>query len=173
MQRLQECLSPYEIQFDFRRYQDAVCETLKALAKEIAELQGALRESRREERIPFQAPIEVGEQVTFQIFEVGSPRDGETEALVVLPTQRCSLDFHLLWEECKLDGRWFPFQLTYRDTEIGELVFVCDQDGSLCLYTHNFPWEILKRARKILKEIASKLYSQGAPDEGWYLSDDG
>lgn len=174
VQRLQECLAPYEIQFDFRRYQDAVCETLKALAKEIAELQEALRESRREEKIPFQVPIEVGEQVTFQIFEVGSPRDGETEALVVLPTsQQCSLDFHLLREECQLDGRWFPFQLTYRDPEIGELVFVCDQDGSLCLYTQNFPWEILKRARKILKEIASKLYSQGAPDEGWYLSDDG
>ena len=174
VQRLQERLEPYEIQFDFRRYQDAIYETLKALAKEIAELQGALRESRHEEKIPFQVLIEVGEQVAFQIFEVGSPRDGETEALVVLPiSQQCSLDFHLLREECKLDGRWFPFQLTYRDTDMGELVFVCDQDGSLCLYTHNFPGEILKRVREILKAIAGKLYSQDAPEEGWYLSDEG
>ena len=56
---------------------------------------------------------------------------------------------------------------------MGELVFVCDQDGSLCLYTHNFPGEILKRVREILKAIASKLYSQAEPDESWYLSDEG
>jgi hypothetical protein len=174
VRRLQERLAPHERQFNFRRYQEAVCEELKPLAKEAATLQGALKEARRTEKIRFKMPIEVGAQLAFQIFEVGSPRDGETEALVALPTsQQCYLDFHAVQEECNVGGTWFLFELIYRDPAIGELAFVVDQDGSIGIYTNNFPTEILRRVRVILKAIAGKLYSQDAPDEGWHLLDEG
>ena len=163
--RLQERLTLYEIRFDFRRYQETVCEPLKALSREVTLLQTALRESRRQERVPFKVPIEVGEQVAFQIFAVGSAVDGETEALVAMPTsQQCSLDFHQVREECDVDGFWFPFQLSYQDSEIGELIFVVDQDGSVGIYTNNFPEEILRKVRKHLKEIAGKLYCRDTSD---------
>ncbi len=167
VRRLQQRLASHERQFNFRRYQEAVCEELKPLAKEAAAMQGALKEARRTGKIRFKVPIEVGAQLAFQIFEVGSPRDGETEALVAMPTsQQCYLDLHAIQEECNIRGAWFPFELIYRNPTIGELAFVVDQDGSIGIYTNNFPTEILRRVRVILKAIAGKLYSQDAPDEG-------
>ncbi len=170
--RLQERLTPYKIQFGFKRYQETVCEPLKALSREVALLQTALRESRRQDRVLFKTPIEVGEQVAFQIFAVGSAVDGETEALVAMPTsQQCSLDFHQVREECDVDGFWFPFQLSYRDPEMGELSFVVDQDGSVGIYTNNFPETLLRRVRKILKAIAGKLYCRDTSDSSSQVTD--
>jgi hypothetical protein len=57
------------------------------------------------------------------------------------------------------------------DTEMGELLFVVDQDGTVGIYTNNFPGPILRRVRKILKAIAGKLYCRDTSDSSGQVTD--
>ena len=44
-------------------------------------------------------------------------------------------------------------------------MFVVDQDGSITIHTDNFPVETLNRTRRILRDIAKKLYAEPPDDE--------
>ncbi len=156
--RLQERLG--EIQFNLFSYKENIYETLKAPAKELLVLQECLKIARSREELPIDEPTESGGEVPFRISEVGL-KNSEIQSLIAIPDgYKCYLDFNQVAEICTVKGNWFPFELLVKDENIGDLVFVVDQDGSINTHTENFPAETLNRTRNILKDIARKLYAE-------------
>jgi hypothetical protein len=74
-------------------------------------------------------------------------------------------------ELCTVKGNWFPFELFVKDENIGDLVFVVDQDGSIHIHTENFPAETLNRTRNILKGIASRFYIEHPDYESEWIEE--
>ncbi len=155
--RVQERLG--EVKFNLHRYKETICEALKAPAKELLALQEELKDARRRGDISREQPINRGEQIPFQILEIGL-NHSEVQGLIALPaSDRCYLDFSQVAESCTVQGNWFPFELIVKEPTIGDLVFVVDQDGSINIHTENFPIETLDRTRSILKYLATRLYT--------------
>ncbi|PZV10945.1 MAG: hypothetical protein DCF22_15510 [Leptolyngbya sp.] len=166
--RVQERLG--EVKFGLHRYKETLCDALKAPAKELLALQGELKDARRRGEISSEPPINRGEQIPFQILEIGL-MNSEVQGLIALPaSHRCYLDFSQIVESCTVQGNWFPFELIVKEPNIGDLVFVVDQDGSINIHTENFPIETLDRTRNILKFLAERLYTGDTDDDPYGLS---
>lgn len=147
-----------DTRFNLSHYKENIYGTLKAPAKKLLELQEWLKNAREEGELPTDESTESGGQIPFWISEVGL-KNSEIQSLIAIPYgYKCYLDFTQVAEICTVKGDWFPFELFVKDENIGDLVFVVDQDGSINIYTENFPAETLNRTRNILKGIASRLY---------------
>ncbi|WP_416673573.1 hypothetical protein [Egbenema bharatensis] len=148
--RLQERLEQHHLRFDFTPYFQNTGQQLRYVAREMQELAEQLQQLELQEVPEREVMTSVG-QVEFEVREVGLR---EVEALMVSPlTPECELDLEWLRQSYSVEGSWFPLHVA-----IEELGFVVDGDGTIFISTENFPAVLLKKARRLMVEVADHLY---------------
>ncbi|MGB3208423.1 MAG: hypothetical protein WBB28_25845 [Crinalium sp.] len=134
---------------DLDKYFKEIREDLKFPAKEIYKLKTQLYESKQSHKIGESKPVDLGNNLSFKIKELGLKNF--IEALILIPTNEYQINLDNT--DYLIVGEWFPFEIC---TE--EFVYVVDDDGSLYVSVEKLPQDLIKKAKEIMIEIAEQIY---------------
>lgn len=150
-QRLQECLIN-QPEFSLAPFRSSLQRSLKYSAKEISILGMQLQQTKQQQVFGQQELYTSESGIPYEVIQTGS--HGAIEALIAIPqTDNFELNLDQIEESYELMGDWFPFEIS-----VQELPILIDDDGSIFIYTANFPDSLILDAQATLVSLSNRIY---------------